>query len=434
MIISGSNDNFGANSIERFADVSKLNSTHEDAKGWLDGCPSPVNFWLKDKAVKSDAYQQVSDNKADTYGMDAVTAFYHSGHGLNSGGRVGVPMGAIYNGQTWVYSDQMSFGDAELRYLFWSICSALATPLQSWWLPNKGGLRMMFGYSTTTWDMMGYGKYFWKYVNQGKSFARAFQDASYLLGKVQKPVVLASAATQAEARAMLANERTFSKVPSVKGWYEWQTGSTAQGIVQAGGQKAVTDIRIVPRHDKEKFKGAAKAVSIDDEGSLSLFFGTKGENRKEFPLAQAKAAARRAISDYRLDEGIELVEGDTSTTTTQGGTLLGSGRMDEPTVIETRVQFRQAHSGIPSIGEGHGVINVDVDNDGSIVAIHDSTRKIIDEKPSKNKAHVERSHHKHVREDRTGYDFSTGKMTRQEDIEIDFGHGLKKNYRIRTEL
>ncbi len=438
MIISGSNDNWGACSIERFASVNRLKYTHDDANGWLEGCASPINFWMQDKNVKSDSYQQVADNLQDTYGMDAVTAFYHSGHGLNSGGRVGIPMGGIYNNEKWVYSDQMAFGDSELRYLFWSVCSALATPLQSWWEPNKGGLRMMFGYTTTSYDLRNYGTFFWQEVAKGKAFARAFLDASWRVAHSQTPCVMASAATQAEAQAILANEKVFTKVPSVKGWYEWQILQAGTTVINSGGAKGDVELELGNKFDGRKafklnLKQRVKYVNMDDEKRLSVFFGNKSKNTQAISEHDARQAAKKAIVDLELDEGIELMDGNTAQVLTCGGTLKGSGTLEEPCVIETKVQFRQVHNGIPSINESHGIINVDIDNDGNVVGLFDSTRKVIAEKKHHKRDHIP-SKHKRVIPDRTGIDFSTGKPVYQEDIELDLGEGLKKRYKIRTEL
>jgi hypothetical protein len=77
----------------------------------------------------------------------------------------------------------MSFGDETLRYLYWSTCFSIRvsgsdSPIRTWSAPNKGGLRMMFGYETTSIDHAGYGKFFWQEWNKNKTFARAFLDAS----------------------------------------------------------------------------------------------------------------------------------------------------------------------------------------------------------------------------------------------------------------
>jgi hypothetical protein len=143
-----------------------------------------ANFWRKDAGVQVWKYEETYDNWQDTYGMDAVTVFYHSGHGAMSGSGVfQAPLGAKWDNRDWAYSNNMSFGDETLRYLYWSTCFSIRvsgsdSPIRTWSAPNKGGLRMMFGYETTSIDHAGYGKFFWQEWNKNKTFARAFLDAS----------------------------------------------------------------------------------------------------------------------------------------------------------------------------------------------------------------------------------------------------------------
>jgi len=186
-VISGSDDWYGAYSLETFSSASSLTYTHEDANGFLDYPTSfrPANFWGKDAGVKVWAYEEANDNYLDTYGMDAVTVFYHSGHGnMDSSGIFQAPLGGKWDNRDWAFSNKMAFANEELRYLFWSTCFSLRVsgpdnPVRTWWAPNKGGLRMMFGYETTSVDHPGYGKFFWEEWNKNKPFARAFLDASW---------------------------------------------------------------------------------------------------------------------------------------------------------------------------------------------------------------------------------------------------------------
>ena len=84
-IVSGSNDFYGANSLETFSSASGLTYTHDDADGFLDYPTSfpgkAANYWRKDAGVKVWAYEETYDNWQDSFGIDAVRVFYHSGHG-----------------------------------------------------------------------------------------------------------------------------------------------------------------------------------------------------------------------------------------------------------------------------------------------------------------------------------------------------------------
>ncbi|MGZ8941087.1 MAG: DUF6345 domain-containing protein, partial [Limisphaerales bacterium] len=175
-VVGGSNDYYGACSLETFSSASSLSLTHEDADGFLDYptkfAGKAANFWRKDGGVQVWKYEETFDNWQDTYGMDAVTVFYHSGHGaMSNSGIFQAPLGAKWDNRDWAYSNNMSFGDETLRYLFWSTCFSLRvsgsdTPVKTWWGPNKGGLRMLFGYETTSIDHAGYGKFFWEEWNK----------------------------------------------------------------------------------------------------------------------------------------------------------------------------------------------------------------------------------------------------------------------------
>ena len=170
-IVSGSNDFYGANSLESFSSASGLSYTHEDAQGFLDYPTSfagkGANFWFRDNGVQVWQYEEAFDNWQDTYGMDSTMVFYHSGHGnMDANGVFQAPLGAKWDNRDWAFSDRMAFANEELRYLFWSTCFSLRVsgpdnPVRTWWNPNKGGLRMLFGYETTSVDRPEYGQFFW---------------------------------------------------------------------------------------------------------------------------------------------------------------------------------------------------------------------------------------------------------------------------------
>jgi hypothetical protein len=112
-VVSGSNDFYGASSIEHFSSASGLTYTHEDAQGFLDYPTSfsgkGANFWLKDAGVKVWEYEEAYDNWQDTYGMDSVMVFYHSGHGnMDSNGIFQAPLGAKWDNRDWVFSNNMA--------------------------------------------------------------------------------------------------------------------------------------------------------------------------------------------------------------------------------------------------------------------------------------------------------------------------------------
>lgn len=503
-VVSGSNDFYGANSLETFSSASGLTYTHEDADGFLDYPTSfagkAANYWRKDAGVKVWAYEETYDNWQDTFGMDAVMVFYHSGHGnMSSSGVFQAPLGGVWDGRDWAYSNNMAFANEELRYLFWSTCFSLRVsgpdnPVRTWWNPNKGGLRMLFGYETTSVDDPNYGKFFWDEWKKGKTFARAFLDASWRISHDQVPVVMAAGTNATDAINRLNNERFFDRTPAGKGWYQWQwigtlpTRSFANrttvpkklnGIILAN--KFADDKRLaqiarevgVARTNAGTIQFDADGnrmmssktvqLNVNDEGALNLCFG-KANFRNTSLLNENKAIkiAERLINDLDLKKGIELKQGNIRHRITCGGTLNGSGVLEKPSAIETIVQFRQSHNGVESVNSDHGLIAISVDNDGRVVNVYDSTKSVLGEvdkrtsntssprDPKKSaKANIDRQFKKKIDKlagdgkrkssalrDLVGYDFSAriGTVVHQKNVEVDFGKNLKKRYKVRVQL
>jgi len=501
-VVSGSNDYYGANSLETFSSASGLTYTHEDADGFLDYPTSfsgkAANYWRMDAGVKVWAYEETYDNWQDTYGMDAVMVFYHSGHGnMDGNGVFQAPLGGRWDNRDWAFSNRMAFANEELRYLFWSTCFSLRVsgpdnPVRTWWNPNKGGLRMLFGYETTSVDDPNYGKWFWEEWRKGKTFARAFLDASWRISHNQVPVVMAAGANQNEAVSRLNTERFFSKAPVAKGWYQWQWIGTLparsfasktsiprslNGLVL--GSKFARDEQLsklasavgLPRQSASSIlfdpqgnrtlESKQAQVSVNDQGALNVHFGKPNvHNASLLNEKKAVAIAQRLIRDLHLNKGIELTLGNIRHCFTCGGTMNGSGTLDKPSAIETIVQFRQSHNGVESVNSDHGLIAVAIDNDGKVVNLYDSTKTVLgesDKSPSNDASprdpagasasNTEAMFEKKVRRiigagegkssvlrEKVGYDFSGNLATvvHQKDVEVNFEKELKKRYKIRV--
>ena len=510
-VIGGSNDYYGANSLEHFSSASGLTYTHEDAKGFLDYPTSfrgkEANFWLKDSGVRVWGYEERYDNWQDTYGMDSVMVFYHSGHGnMDRNGIFQAPLGAKWDNRDWVFSNNMAFANEELRYLFWSTCYSLRVsgpdnPVRTWWGPNKGGLRMIFGYETTSVDHPHYGKYFWQEWKKGKTFARAFLDASWRISHSQVPVAMAVGSHRADAINRLNNERFFSKTSVNKGWYQWQwigtlpTRSFSYTRRKPKKLNALTldknlfdDKRMsriaqkvgVPKRSAGTIKfdedgnraiNSRKAkLHVNREGTLNIYFG-KGNIKNTNLLDESKAIkkAQKLIRDLDFDKGMELKLGHIRHRFISGGSMKGSGRLDDPAPVETIVQFRQCHAGVECVNSDHGLIAVCIDNDGSINNVYNSTREILGEaskpksiiKPPPEKTKIaasdtEKQFEKAIRgivsrrsnsnaraykktkvlNEKVGYDLSgnLGLVVRQRDIDVDTGSDLRKRYKIRLRV
>jgi hypothetical protein len=510
-VIAGSNDFYGANSLEHFSSASGLTYTHEDAQGFLDYPTSfpgkGANFWLKDAGVKVWEYEEAYDNWQDTYGMDSVMVFYHSGHGnMDSKGVFQAPLGSKWDNRDWAFSNNMSFANEELRYLFWSTCFSLRVsgpdnPVRTWWGPNKGGLRMLFGYETTSVDDPNYGKFFWDEWKKGKTFARAFLDASWRISHSQVPVAMAVGSNANDAVNRLNSERFFSRTPVTKGWYQWQwigtLPSRSFSYKTAAPKKLnalVLDNRIFNDERITKIarnvgftKRSAGTINIDEdgnrmissrnmqlhvnrEGALNICFG-KANMKNHDMLDEDKAVriAQKIIRDLDFDKGMELKPGHIRHRFTSGGTMKGTGRIDEPSAVETIVQFRQCHKGVESVNSDHGLITICIDNDGSIINVYNSTRAVLGESekprsiipspPDKRKSVsadtemqfkkavsgiISRSTNAHAKPygrtrvilERVGYDFSgkLGLVVRQRDVDVATGKNLIKRYKIRLRV
>ena len=491
---------YGANSLEIFSGADGLDCSHEDADGFLTYPTSfptrAANFWRKDAGVKVWAYEEKFDNWHDTYGMDAVMVFYHSGHGnMDRKGVFGTIMGAKWDGRDRAFSTHMAFANEQLRYLFWSTCLSLRvlhrnTPVRTWWNPNQGGLRMLFGYETTSVDDPNYGKFFWEEWQKGKPFARAFLDASWRISHDQIPAAMAAGSNQSDAINRLNNERFFSRMPVEKGWYQWQWIAPLRAHRLADstlvprelnsivlGNKFADDRRIaqiaraasatrreantirVDANGNRMISSRAFRLNVNNEGALNLYFGKPNvANRNRLVQRKAIAIARRFISHLGLNSRVQLTLGNIRYRFTGGGTLQGSGRLDEPAAIETIVQFRQCHNRVESINSDHGLLTVGVDNDGEVVNVYDSTKLVLREVDQRTAASSSprdpgRAPHETIngrfknkiqkivgtnakrktRREKVGYDFSSslGIVVHQRQVEVDFGNNLKKRYKVR---
>ncbi|MFN2590332.1 MAG: DUF6345 domain-containing protein [Actinomycetota bacterium] len=409
----------GAFSIEKFATAGGLTYTHEDAQGWLTYLAkfNPNNFWYKDGGVQPWSYYEDYDNWQDTYGMDAVCAVYHSGHGGMTGdGRFVAPLGAGWgNVAAEAWSDQMRLGNERARYVFWSTCLSCRvldgqTPYRTWTGANLG-FRMLFGYETVSWDNPNYGSAFWKHWNQGKSFSTAWMDASwYDVAHDQAPSAAAWGGSQAEANDRVFNERYLYGGQVSRDWAAWRwywpaSSATARrqpnlqlpsSLLVAALARPMVDEgyveEVLSRHDapvsgamREVRSGAGRGfrasegdarVSVSPEGTYEIDFARPNlENPTRVPIQQAV----RTAHDFARQQGLDsngLVFDRVLLKSAASGTEKGSGELTEPRVTETVVQFTQVINGLPVLGPGPGQASVSVDNDGRVTAIRNGTRQI----------------------------------------------------------
>ncbi|MFD0420106.1 DUF6345 domain-containing protein [Streptomyces sp. NPDC127108] len=399
---------WGAFSIEKFANASPLFYTHEDATGWLAYLQQfyDRNFWFADGGVQVWAYEETYDNWQDRYGMDAVCAVYHSGHGdMDGNGVFYAPLGAAWDGRTTATSNRMALGNEKCRYIFWSTCFSLRvlsghSPIRTWAGPNLG-FRMLFGFETTSIDHPDYGRKFWDKWRSGQTYCDAWLNASWDIHKNQAPSVCAVGATQAEAVNRLNTERNFYRDAVSDNWYAWRWYNARESLAEQ--LTAVPDspqvIQLAPRDPSSELAEAGRIASfptaaleevqVERQGVLSATSGDRvastgphavrwvrlaepnHRNTTALPTDRAVELAR-AFAEQHAD-GAELVVDSVHDLMQNSGTKDGA-EIGSPVSLQTHVTFRQAFGGVPVITPDRGVIRVGLDNDGTVVQAQLSTR------------------------------------------------------------
>lgn len=412
-----SGDYWGTFSLEKFASASSLSKTHEDAWGWLSYLQKfhPRNFRYLDENVRIWAYYEPYDNWLDTYGMDAVLAVYHSGHGNMTGdGKFYVPLGADWDGQgTTAWSHKMRLGNEQVRYIFWSTCLSCRVlgghnPMKTWGDANLG-FRMLFGYETVSYDYPNYGSAFWNQWNKGKSLSTAFLDASwYNVNIHQAPAVMACGATKEEAINRVFNERYLSwgSVSTKWWWWRWYNAASSATAARALNQKLPDEIMvaeiqpqevdgnyvnsILTKHNigiglpKEVMAGpngiffvkeGDRQIAFEGDGSYEIQFGQPNlENKNQISMRKAMNIANDFVQQHGL--GIDGITFDRIMLSNEGGGEKETEQIEGPYVNETVVQFTQQINGIPVLLPGKGCVSVTVDNDETVTNLKNSVKSI----------------------------------------------------------
>lgn len=413
-----STDICGAFSVETFAAASSLRYTHEDAKGWLDYLSKfhHCNFWYRDAGVGVWAYYEQFDNWQDTYGMDAVRAVYHSGHGgMDGNGVFYAAMGSNWAGQgTNAISTKMALGNEQVRYIFWSTCFSLRVtgghnPIRTWAKSNLGW-RMLFGYETTSVDKGNYGQAFWSQWNKKKSFSQAFLDASwYDVSRNQAPSVCACGASATEAKNRIDNERLLYGNPvSSKYWYwRWYSAAASALGARAPSQKLPRQIvvaQLAPEPGTGKLlrgvlgrvpvgltaptetvanpagviviQEGDRRVSVDANGTYEVQLqAANHESLNELQIGAAIRKAEDVVRQFGLDRNNLAFDRVLHKYDCSGNTD-GSGEIGAPKIIETVVQFTQLIDGVPVVSPGDGMVSITLDNDQNVIGVVDRTRPV----------------------------------------------------------
>ncbi len=400
---------WGAFSIQKFVNQSPLYHTHADATGWLAYLQQfyDRNFWFADGGAQVWAYEETYDNWQDRYGMDAVCAVYHSGHGgMDGNGVFFAPLGAAWDGRSDAVSNRMALGNEKANYVFWSTCDSLKvtgghSPIRTWAGPNIG-FRMIFGFETVSIDSPDYGKKFWEKWRAGQTYCNAWLNASWDIHHGQAPSVAATGATQAEAVNRLDTERNFYREHVPDNWYAWRWYYAREGVREAltrlPGQRRI--VRLAPCDPGAQLtrlgqladfpSAALQEIQVERQGVLNAASGDRivstdargvswvqlavpnHRNTHQLPTDRAVEAARGFAE--RHAQGAELVVDSVHDLMQNSGTKDGS-EIGRPVSLETHVTFRQVFDGVPVITPGQGLIRVGLDNDGTVVQAQLATRE-----------------------------------------------------------
>jgi Family of unknown function (DUF6345) len=410
---------FGACSIEVGCGCSfgTLSYTHEDAKGWLDylGKFYGANFWFTDCGVQPWIYYEPYDDWQDTYGVDAVLAFYHSGHGgMDANGVFYLPMSKPWGneGCTIISSnDKLVWGNERIRYIFLSTCLSLRVleghnPVRTWHSSNRGW-RMLFGFETVSWDDPNYGTFFWEEWNKDQPLGTAWLNASWRIAHDQSPSVVACGATAEEAQNRVFNERYLSWDRVSNNWYWWRWYNASREArepqlalpqhLMAGRLQPVASARPSARSLAERFDldleipaevsntrdgnycvaAGDKSIAYGSDGSIDVRLANPNRaNRTPLAVQRAKVLAQEAVWRYGLDQEVPVVFDRLVLISEGGGTVQGSGQLEGPYTTGTIVQFRQLVNGVPVITPSAGTVRISIDNDGTVTDVHTSVRAI----------------------------------------------------------
>ncbi len=244
-------------------------------------------------------------------------------------------------------------------------------------------------------------------------------DASWRISHNQVPTVVATGISAAEAQARVYNERNFFGAAGSRNYYHWRWYNAAsmtqvninamnydlqippmialfsnendQAIRAAkvanalGLSKKSTNQLLYNRYGAAYFQDKNKKATISNDGHINIHAGEFNfKNTDAYDQRKAVELSKNVIAECGIDQiaNLELekvVHGYSCV-----GNTKGSGKIGNPTIAETIVQYRQVINGLPSINAGNGIVRVVIDNDGKVINVFDSTKQVVDVKRRKN--------------------------------------------------
>lgn len=425
-------DMHGTTSVENFQGTqANLSNTHESAAGFRNYLNQfyAANFNYQDSGVGVWQFHDTSGVNYDLwssggidYGIDAVRVAFHSSHGGMSNNRFFTAMGSNWANQGWnASSDKMalggnywSFGDERLRYMFWDTCFSIMyeggnNPYTTWG-PRAKGIRMIFGYDTTSIDSPNYGKFFWEEWNKNKTFKQAFLDASWRVNNYQSPVVMAFGATASEAASRRDNERflyadAVSNNYAYWSWYYARTSSVGKQQSKTALPEQAATFEAVAHDNKTEAVSAlsrALGITLPQAGAIeerpfgvkvvttdaaTLVVEANGNFELTIDRPQAETQGEAVLEDEDLIErargladtlglgkGVELRPNLIRDTMENGGSEAGEGT---PRVAEKTVVFDQVLNGVPFVDPEAGHLEVTFSaRGGAVTRLRHSLREV----------------------------------------------------------
>ena len=131
--------------------------------------------------------------------------------------------GNASHGGCTVNSTQMSFGENNLRYMFFSTCQSVLKDARGVWGGVSRGIRAFFGYHTNMVDSDKYGQYFFEnWKKAGAKTTDSFLDASWRISHDQTPVAVWCGPDQASADGFRDNEIYFQHGAITCNYMSWR--------------------------------------------------------------------------------------------------------------------------------------------------------------------------------------------------------------------
>jgi hypothetical protein len=400
---------------------ANLPATHGDTWGFINGRAAwqKKNFVYGNADVWTDDFKSGSDHYAASNlpagfdGVDSVVVGYIATHGVTSGTTFTMSAGGTGHGGCTVRSTQMSFGQNDLRYMFFSTCQSVRNvdPGAVWFRTAKG-IRAILGYHTNIVDSDAYGKYFFEnWKKTGAKTTDSFLDASWRVSHDQVPVAAWFGPDAATADSLRDNEEFF-QLDAISGRsiaWSWYDARTLDRELLLSRVPIMTLEFNAPREPE----GAAEVVSrlssgepveIDEttisgdnvchrtrNGSVLVFNTRSGSIDLTFPAFSSPsvvdftdAEAVNAATDYlrgreatlqgpRVDDAdIALIPSVVRRSMVGSAEESGS---TEPHVRHVTVVFRQTVNGIATIGTG-GVVEVTINGDREVCRVRSVLREI----------------------------------------------------------